>query len=84
MKLDEWLRTFPMRQAVRGKNTPGHSMCFNLFMRVQADGFGFLMERPSGHQPYPVSDEEHAVEIFRALWRRAQAEAPQKGSDGME
>jgi hypothetical protein len=78
MKLDEWLHTFPMRRTVRGKTTPGNSMAFRLFMRVQAGGNGYLMEKQSGSEPYPVANEERAVEVFRALWRRAQAEAPAK------
>ena len=50
-------------------------------MRVHAQGNGFLMPRPSGRQPYPVSDKEAAVEVFRLLWRRAQAEAPNEQAD---
>lgn len=59
------------------------STCANLFMRIHADGKGFLMAQSSGDQPYPVANEERAVELFRALfralWRRAQAEAPPEG-----
>lgn len=78
MKLDEFVRTFPMRRAVRGKDTPGSSTCLNLFMRVHADGNGFMMAEQSGYQPYPVGDEERAVAVFRTLWRRSQAEAPRE------
>ncbi len=80
MKRDDFIGGFPMWPA-RGNGKPGHSTCVNLFMRVHSDGFGFLMPEPSGHQPYPVRDEEAAVEVFRLLWRRAQSEAPKGQAD---
>lgn len=76
MKRNEFIRDFPMRRAMHSNGKPGNSTCFNLFMRVHAKGNGFRMPEPSGYQPYPVSDEETAVEVFRLLWRRAQSEVP--------